>query len=122
MTVLLLNCLNSWCQSDSIHLLRGVDTLVNIELSYIRQANIKLIEHKYCDKIISAKDSIISLHELKYSIADSIYKSEYRNCYNNVKQLETQIYKERNKSIRRKYIAGGAVISAIGFLVALILK
>lgn len=107
---MLLFCLKGWCQNDidSIHPLRGNNTKVLIDISYIKLANKKLIEHKFCNNIINAKDSIIELERNKYIILDSLYKIEYNKCYNNVRLLEQRIEKQKriNKIISYSSAAG----------------
>lgn len=95
--MMLLFCSKSWCQNniDSASLYGGDSTKVLIDIDYIKLANKKLIEHKYCNVIINTKDSIIDLERKKYLIADSLYNVEYTKCYNNVKLLEQRIKKQR---------------------------
>lgn len=98
MIVLLLTYLNGWCWNDSLHLLRGDSTKVNIDIDLIRKANVKLIEHKHCSNIIATKDTIIALERLKYATMDSIYKVNYAICYDNVRLLERQVAKSKRKN------------------------
>ncbi len=115
----LLYCLNGWCQNDindSIPLRRD-NNKVLIDINYIRLANKKLIEHKYCNIIINNKDSIISLERNKYLIADSLYKIEYNKYYNNVKVLEKQLSKQR----KRNRILSYSTIGGIAFSVLILL-
>ena len=117
MTVLVWSCLNGWCQTESPHPLRGNDTIVNVRIDLIRKANVKLIEHKHCPDIISAKDTIIRLERLKYHTLDSIYNAELVKCYNNVQVLQKQV----NSTKRRNKILGGATIGSVAIVVLTLL-
>lgn len=117
--MLVWNCLSGWSQNDSIHPLRGKDTLVNVRIDLIRKANIKLIEHKHCPEIIAAKDTIINLERIKYFKLDSMYRAAYNDCYNNVRALEKQV----SKTKRRNKILGGTVVGSVAIVVlSLLLK
>lgn len=117
MTVLVWNCLNGWCQTESPHPLRGNDIIVNVRIDLIRKANVKLIEHKHCPDIINAKDTIIKLERLKYNTLDSLYKVELSKYYNNVQILQKQI----NSTKRRNKILGGTAVGSIAVLVLTLL-
>lgn len=117
MTMLVWNCLNVWSQTDSLHPLRGADTIVNVRIDLIRKANAKLIEHKYCHEIIATKDTIIDLERNKFAVMDSLYRANYINCYNNVKALEREVSKVK----RRNKILGGTAIGSIAIVVLTLL-
>lgn len=117
MTALLWNCLNGWCQNDSIHPLRGDTTKVTISIDLIRKANIKLIEHSHCPEIIAAKDDVVGLERMKYATMDSLYKAAYSDCYNKAKALEKQVAKTK----RRNKILGGTTIGSVAIVVLTLL-
>ena len=120
MMMMLLNSLRSWCQSDTIHHpLRGSITDVTIDIGYIRQANDKLIEHKYCSSIINTKDSIIALHNDRFRIADSIYNAKLQYTYAVARKLEEDVEKA-NK--RKKIWAGTAIGAVLAFFVVVLIK
>lgn len=114
---LLLSCSSGWCQNDATHPLRGDTTKVIVSIDLIRKANVKLIEHKHCPDIISAKDTIIRLERLKYHTLDSIYNAELIKCYNNVQVLQKQV----NSTKRRNKILGGATIGSVAIVVLTLL-
>lgn len=117
--MLVWNCSSGWSQNDSVHPLRGNDTVVNVRIDLIRRANIKLIEHKHCPEIIAAKDTIINLERIKYFKLDSMYRAAYNDCYNNVRALEKQV----SKTKRRNKILGGTVVGSVAIVVlSLLLK
>ena len=115
--VLLSNSLRSWSQNDTIHPLRGNDTIVTIGIDYIRKANVKLIEHKHCPEIIAVKDTIIKLERLKYNIMDSVYKAEYKKCYGALQQVN----KDLTKTKKRNKILGGVTVGSVALTVLVLL-
>lgn len=117
LTILLVsNSLSGYCQSDSLSY-GGSNKRVTIDVEYVRRANIKLIEHESCPQIIAIKDSIIHLNQIKFAIADSLYKAEYGKLYTSAKQMEQMI----NKDTKRIKLYGGAAIGGIAFFVLSIL-
>lgn len=124
MIVVVMNYLNGWCQNDNgLHPLRGsvIDdtTIISIPIKYIKLANIKLIEHRYCNVIINEKDSIIDLERRKYYIADSLYREKINHVYDVAENLEQKLDKE-NK--RKRIWAGTAIGAVAAFLVTIICK
>lgn len=124
MIVVVMNYLNGWCQNDNgLHPLRGskiVDTTtISIPIKYIKLANIKLIEHRYCDIIINEKDSIIDLERRKYYIADSLYKEKINYIYNVTENLERSLDKEKK---RKRIWAGTAIGAVAAFFVTILIK
>lgn len=111
------SCLNGWSQNDSIHPLRGNDTVVTVRIDLIRKANIKLIEHRHCPEIIATKDTIINLERMKYTTMDSIYRAAYRDAYVRTQVLEKQIAKTK----RRNKILGGTTIGSVAIVVLTLL-
>lgn len=114
MGLMLFFSLKVWSQNDSLsnHCpLRGDSATVTVPLSLIKQANNKLIEHKYCPIIIANKDSIIRLERLKYDIADSLYNDKLQLMNKNIQEL--------NKTIKRDKVI--IVSSGVTLLVCLTL-
>lgn len=115
--MLVWNYSSGWSQNDSMHPLRGKDTIVNVRIDLIRKANVKLIEHKHCPEIIAAKDTIINLERIKYFKMDSVYRVAYNDCYNNVCILEKQL----SKTKRTNKILGGTVVGSVAIVVLTLL-
>ena len=114
--------LKVWSQNDSLpnHCpLRGDSVTVTVPLSLIKQANNKLIEHKYCPIIIANKDSIIKLERLKYDIADSLYNEKIVLLNNNIQKLNNDINRKR-KTI--KVLSGTALGAVSLFLLTFLIK
>lgn len=109
MIVLLFGYLQSWCQNDSIYPLRGKSHDVTINIDYIRKANIKLIEHKYCDTIINIKDDIIKDEQNKYLTLDSLYKVQYNKYIISNKDLNIKLEKSKKKNKTLSGITIGSV-------------
>ena len=113
-----LGCLNSWSQTDyPVETDTISDNIVSIPVSYIRLANTKLIEHKYCDYIIATKDSVIALQNLQYEIADSLYRAQLVTSYQSVATLQRQVEKQ-NKKVK---ILTGSTIGCAGLFVLMLL-
>lgn len=84
------------------------DSTVVIPISYIRSANLKLIERKYLLKLNSQKDSIINLQKL--------YISTQKNINDSIQKKLKKSYK------REKYYLYGGGILLIGLTILSILK
>lgn len=120
MIVLAGSYLRGWCQSDSIPSLTG--TAVKVPIDYIRIANTKILQGKLYKEIIVQQDSVIQLHKLRYQELNKetmIVQEKLYNSYQINRDLNNSL--ERSKK-RNKWIAGGAIVSAVGFIVLLIAK
>lgn len=119
MIVMQLNCLKSWCQTNTDVPSTGEITKAYIEIDYIREANKKLIEHKYCPIIIAQKDTIINLEKIKYNILDSLYKDKlYRQSI-----IQQNIEQDLIKQEKRVKILSGTTVGAVAaFLLTLLIK
>lgn len=120
--IVLFYCSKSWCQIPS-HSLRGSlndTTKITIEISYIKKANIKLLQYELLKKKILLKDSLIYLQNKKIEI--------YNNSYNEIKkqalhaqQLNIAIKQDLERAKKRNKIyggvAGGLATSLLLFLI-----
>ena len=105
--MMLLNSFMSWCQSDTISITStgeniNSDTIVNIPITYIRKANILMIERNYLLDITEEQDSIISLHKLYISEQDSVINDFKQKIIKNNKineDINKAYEKERKKTI-----------------------
>lgn len=68
------------------------DSTVTIPISYIRNANLKLIERKYLLNVNSQKDSIINLQKLYINTQEDIYKSSVKQYNKKIKQQRNILY------------------------------
>lgn len=127
MTLLLLNCLKSWSQINNECSLYGglnIDdtTVVSIPISYIKKANVKLIERNYLIKINNEKDSIINMQANYMVAADSnivnLINDNIHAVYIN-RHLETSLNKKKKENSYLKIGIGGIVI---GIITAIIIK
>lgn len=119
MIVVPLSCLKSWCQTNTDSLPTGEKTKAYIEVEYIRKANQKLIEHKYCPSIIAQKDTIISLEKIKYNTLDSLYKDKVYKQWAVQENLERDLAKQKTKV---KILSGTTIGAVAAFLLTLIIK
>lgn len=122
MGLMLFFSLKVWSQNDSLsnhRPLRGDSATVTVPLSLIKQANNKLIEHKYCPIIIANKDSIIKLERLKYDIADSLYNDKIQLMNKNIQELNNDI-NQKNKKV--KIYATTAICAVVAFLITIVCK
>lgn len=121
MTLLLLNYLKCLSQVNNECSLYGElnakdTTTVNIPISYIKLANIKLIERNYLIKLNNEKDSIIYFQNNYISTSDSII-----NDFNNSISTISNINRNLNKSLSKvkeenKYLKiglGGVIVGVI---------
>ena len=127
MTLLLLNCLKSWSQINNECSLYGglnIDdtTIVNIPISYIKKANVKLIERNYLIKINNEKDSIINMQANYMVAADSnivnLINDNIHAVYIN-RHLEASLNKKKKENSYLKIGIGGIVV---GIITAIIIK
>lgn len=96
MILMLLNYSKSWSQNNNGIALRASnyksDTIIQIKLNYIREANAKLIERKYLIEINNEKDSIINLSnnyiKEQNAIIDTLQNRiiKYQNINNNLQE------------------------------------
>lgn len=117
------NCLSGWCQSNNPSSTGGApEDTVKVPISYIKVANAKMLQGKLYKDIIVQQDSIISLHKYKYQVLNSETELLQKKL-DNTNQLNANLKSslERNKK-KTKWIAGGAVVSIVGFVVLLISK
>lgn len=120
MGLMLFFSLRVWSQNDSLsnhRPLRGDSATVTVPLSLIKQANNKLIEHKYCPIIIANKDSIIKLERFKYDIADSLYNDKLQLMNKNIQKLNNDIA----RSNKRAKIWAGGFLGTLSFFVLYVL-
>lgn len=102
--------------------LKSDTSKVIIPISYLRDANAKLIERIYLIKINAEKDSIINLNKS--------YIAEQSNIIKNFQGRVLTITEDNNrlrKTINRQknnnnFLLGTTVVTAIGFVVALFVK
>lgn len=126
MIVLLLLSFKSWCQNNDNIPLRASnlnDTISKVEvpISIIKKANVKLIERKYLIKLNKEKDSIIQFNNQYILIQkDLINKLNYNLA--ETQKLNNDIQKDLDKQKRLKntfiYTTGGAclLIVLVGLL------
>lgn len=120
MGLMLFFSLKVWSQNDRLpnhRPLRGDSATVTVPLSLIKQANNKLIEHKYCPIIIANKDSIIKLERFKYDIADSLYNDKLQLMNKNIQELNNDIA----RSNKRAKIWAGSTIGILSLFVLYVL-
>jgi len=103
-------------------ILKSDTSKVTIPISYIRDANAKLIERNYLIKINAEQDSVIKLNKLYAKEQDVIIKDfQLRlyesNMYNS--QLEKDIIKQRNKT---KILTGVSGVSILVVIISLFVK
>lgn len=119
LTVLLLSCLNVWSQTSSpISPSTGKqpDSLVTIPISFIREANAKLIEYNALKDINKEQETIIDLSnqlikEQKTIISD--FQSKVLSLNNANTSLNKQLKKERKVGNVFKSISIGTAIAAV---------
>ena len=105
--MMLLNSFMSWCQSDTTNIIStgeniDSDTIVSIPITYIRKANVLMIERNYLLDITEEQDSIICLHKLYIGEQDSIINDFQQKIIKNNKineDINKAYEKERKKTI-----------------------
>lgn len=119
--MMLLNSFMSWCQSNTTSITStgeniNSDTIVNIPITYIRKANILMIERNYLLDITEEQDSIICLHKLYISEQDSIINDFQQRIIKNNK-INEDINKAYEKE-RKKTIIFGTTTGVLAAIVA----
>ena len=119
--MMLLNSFMSWCQTDTTSITStgeniNSDTIVNIPITYIRKANILMIERNYLLDITEEQDSIICLHKLYISEQDSIINDFQQRIIKNNK-INEDINKAYEKE-RKKTIIFGTTTGVLAAIVA----
>lgn len=131
MIVLLLSCSSSWCRQsrDSIVISPSTgwltseasvskDSTVTIPITYIREANIKLIERKQLIELLQVKENTIKNYQT-FKIKNDSILYEYDKRFSEQELLNNEL-KQKLRTNKRtnvfRYITGGllgAVISLI---------
>ena len=115
MIVMLMFCLSSYCQNDTIPL-RGVDNGgVNISFADVRIINSKLLELKYTKQELLVKDTIIRLNEIKYNELNK----EALNLQNKLNSLNVELAKSNKK---KKVYGITAIVGVVAALFSFIIK
>ena len=127
MIVLLFNCFISWSQNDdnvvpSTGKVKGSDTIVNVPISIIKEANIKLLERKYYIAISEQQDSIINL-KTSYIIEQDKVIDDLQNRILKINKMNSELEEQYKKQQKRTTIAGGfaggfAVCTVVAVLIA----
>lgn len=119
MIVLLLSYSNSWCQTNkdvSSSTGKQDTSVVTVPVSFIKDANAKLIERLALLKITAHQDSIINLNRLYKAEQESIIKGFQGKVHNlneaNVK-LVNQVQTERKRNVIYKGVTAGTIVVAI---------
>ena len=125
--VLLFNCFISWSQSGdnvvpSTGEVKGSDTIVNVPISIIKEANIKLLERKYYIAISEQQDSIINL-KTSYIIEQNKVIDDLQNRILKINKMNSELEEQYKKQQKRTTIAGGfaggfAVCTVVAVLIA----
>lgn len=98
------------------------DTMVSVSISYIRQANIKLIERLYLYDIINEQDSIrkeLDTYIKKQQDVIVSFQSKINVANEINKQLQRDLVRQRKRTKLFGTIAG---ISVTGIIVGLLIK
>ena len=127
MIVLLFNCFISWSQNNdnvvpSTGEVNGSDTIVNVPISIIKEANIKLLERKYYIAISEQQDSIINL-KTSYIIEQDKVIDDLQNRILKINKMNSELEEQYKKQQKRTTIAGGfaggfAVCTVVAVLIA----
>lgn len=127
MIVLLFNCFISWSQNDdnvvpSTGEVECSDTIVNVPISIIKEANIKLLERKYYIAISEQQDSIINL-KTSYIIEQDKVIDDLQNRILKINKMNSELEEQYKKQQKRTTIAGGfaggfAVCTVVAVLIA----
>ena len=127
MIVLLFNCFISWSQNNdnvvpSTGEVKCSDTIVNVPISIIKEANIKLLERKYYIAISEQQDSIINL-KTSYIIEQDKVIDDLQNRILKINKMNSELEEQYKKQQKRTTIAGGfaggfAVCTVVAVLIA----
>ena len=120
--LLLINSI-SWCQNNNVILpLRGINcndtiTYAKIPISYIKKANVKLIERKFYIELNNQKDSIIN-YKNQYINSQNIIINQLNEDYTKARIINDNIQKDLDKQKTKTKIF---LYSSIGLLSVIIL-
>ena len=126
MILLSLISFSSWCQRINNDLpLRGInhnDTTeyAKVPVSYIKKANVKLLERKYLLKINNEKDSVIQYYT-SYVNNQNIIITELNKNYIDVQNLNKTIQKDLDKQKNKTKVLTYTTVGAITVIVLTIL-
>ncbi len=119
--LLLLINFTSWCQNKTDILpLRGInhkDTIAyaKIPISYIKKANIKLIERKYYIELNKQKDSIINFKN-QYITSQQIIIRELSNDFYNIQKINNDIKNNLKNQKSKNRVLSYTTAGLIGFI------
>lgn len=126
MILLSLISFSSWCQRiNNDFPLRGInhnDTTeyAKVPVSYIKKANVKLLERKYLLKINNEKDSVIQYYT-SYINNQNIIITELNKNYIDVQNLNKTIQKDLDKQKNKTKVLTYTTVGAITVIVLTIL-
>lgn len=126
MILLSLISFSSWCQRiNNDFPLRGInhnDTTeyAKVPVSYIKKANVKLLERKYLLKINNEKDSVIQYYT-SYVNNQNIIITELNKNYIDVQNLNKTIQKDLDKQKSKTKVLTYTTVGAITVIVLTIL-
>lgn len=126
MILLSLISFSSWCQRiNNDFPLRGInhsDTTeyAKVPVSYIKKANVKLLERKYLLKINNEKDSVIQYYT-SYVNNQNIIIIELNKNYIDVQNLNKTIQKDLDKQKNKTKVLTYTTVGAITVIVLTIL-
>lgn len=126
MILLSLISFSSWCQRiNNDFPLRGInhsDTTeyAKVPVSYIKKANVKLLERKYLLKINNEKDSVIQYYT-SYVNNQNIIITELNKNYIDVQNLNKTIQKDLDKQKNKTKVLTYTTVGAITVIVLTIL-
>lgn len=108
--------LKSYAQWNDSTLLRGreqeqVDSNVVISISYIKQANAKMIERLYLKEICNQQDTIIKLKD-KYIKEQQAIINSFQERVITSEELNQRLYKSVDRQRKKKRIFLGTTIGA----------
>lgn len=117
MILLSLISFSSWCQR-----INHSDTTeyAKVPVSYIKKANVKLLERKYLLKINNEKDSVIQYYT-SYVNNQNIIITELNKNYIDVQNLNKTIQKDLDKQKNKTKVLTYTTVGAITVIVLTIL-
>ena len=119
--LLLLISFTSWCQNKTDILpLRGINhkdttTYAKVPISYIKKANIKLIERKYYIELNKQKDSIIN-YKNQYITSQQIIIKELSSDFYNIQKINNNIENDLKKQKSKNKVLSYTTAGLIGFV------